>query len=533
MVSEIQKQIQKVLKSAVDIEVVASEKKEFGHYTTNVAFKLAKDLKKSPMEIAKEIESKAKSQKPTVFSKVEALPPGFVNFWLKPEVLHKELKTILKEKKKYGQSHVKSHVSKVNIEFVSANPTGPLTMANGRGGFYGDVLANVLEKAGLDVTREYYVNDAGNQIKLLGESILAESGKIPQKEEYYKGSYIKQLKGKTAEQAAVVLLKEIKVSLKKSGIKHDIWFSEDKNLHKKKELTTTLEFLREKGLTHKKDGAEWLGDNVVIKSDGQPTYFLADVAYHYDKFIKRKFDTAIDIWGADHHGYIARMKHGVQAIGVDPKRLQIVIMQLVRLISGGKEVKMSKRTGEFITLDELIQEVGLDVTRFFFLMHAPETHMDFDMDLAKERSQKNPVYYAQYAYVRSANILVKSKKSKVKSDLSPLKSDSEIRLMQDLVKFPDIVAQTAKDYQVHRLTTYALELARALHNFYERERVIGAGPVRDRARAQARSEGPLGRAVSNGIGNDLQSARLALVLATKIVFENLFDLLGISKPKKM
>ena len=244
MVSEIQKQIQKVLKSAVDIEVVASEKKEFGHYTTNVAFKLAKDLKKSPMEIAKEIESKAKSQKPTVFSKVEALPPGFVNFWLSPKLLQEELKTILKQKNKYGKSKVQSPKSKVNIEFVSANPTGPLTMANGRGGFYGDVLANVLEKAGQKVVREYYVNDAGNQVKLLGESILAAQGKMPQRDEYYKGAYIKKLKGKSAAQAVDVLLKEIKSSLKKAGIIHDVWFSEEKNLRENKALEKVLELFK-------------------------------------------------------------------------------------------------------------------------------------------------------------------------------------------------------------------------------------------------------------------------------------------------
>ncbi|MDP3729316.1 MAG: arginine--tRNA ligase [bacterium] len=528
MINIIEQKIKKAVGGKIAVQVMPAEKEEFGHYTTNVAFKLAGTLKKKPFEIAKELAQKLMDND---FESVEAREPGFINFRLRPRILQEELKTILKQKNKYGESKVKSRKLKVNVEFVSANPTGPLTMANGRGGFFGDVLANVLEKSGQKVTREYYINDAGNQVRLLGESIQAASGKIPKEDEHYKGGYIKKLKGKTPQQAIVVLLKEIQDSLKKSGIIHDVWFSEEKNLRKKKALEKVIELLRKKGLVEEKDGAMWLkrihkafvrpsvmadglglGD-VLIKSDGQPTYFLADVAYHYDKFIKRKFDTAIDIWGADHHGYIARMKHGVQAIGVDPKRLQIIIMQLVRLISGGKEVKMSKRTGEFITLDELIKEVGADATRFFFLMHAPETHMDFDMDLAKERSQKNPVYYAQYAYVRTANILVKSEKSlagqaKVKSNLSVLQSSAEIRLMQELSKFPDIVAQTAKDYQVHRLTTYALELGRALHNFYEKERVVG-------------------------VGGKQESARVSLVSATKIVFENLFNLLGISKPSKM
>ena len=304
-------------------------------------------------------------------------------------------------------------------------------------------------------------------------------------------------------------MKEIQASLKKSGIIHKIWFSEDKNLHKKQELQKTLVMLRGKNKTEKKDGAEWLGDNVLIKSDGQPTYFLADLAYHYDKFVKRKFDLAIDIWGADHHGYIARMKNGVEALGMDPKKLQILITQLVRLIKDGQEVKMSKRTGEFITLDELIQEVGKDVTQFFFLMHSLDTHMDFDLGLAKEHSQKNPVFYVQYAYVRVVNILAKSHKptaKKVNFDL--LKSDSEQKLIKEMAKFRDIILQTAKDYQVNRLTTYVTELARAFHNFYEKERVIDAEP-------------------------ETAQARLALVSATKIALENLFSILGISKPKKM
>jgi len=380
-------------------------------------------------------------------------------------------------------------------------------MANGRGGFYGDVLSNVLESVGHKVTREYYVNDAGNQVRLLGESIKAVEGKIEDKEEYYKGDYIKKLKGKTAKQAIAILLKEIKKSLKKAGINQDVFFSEDKNLHKKDELNKVLKFLKKKKMIVEKDGALWLGDNVLVKSDGNPTYFLADLAYHYDKLIKRKFDLAIDIWGADHHGYISRMKEGVKALGINPDRLEILITQLIRLVSGGKEVRMSKRKGNFVTMDDLINRVGVDVTRFFFLMHSANTHMDFDLDLAKEKSQKNPVYYTQYAYVRCLNILKKGKISN-NSKLELLKSDSEIKLMLELVKFPDIISQTAKDYQVHRLTKYASELARSLHYFYESEKVVG-------------------------VEKDLESARLDLVNVTKIVFENLFKILKISSPKKM
>ena len=276
--------------------------------------------------------------------------PGFLNFYIDHKVLYAAIGAISFRKKLSFSPR-----RKINIEFVSANPTGPLTMANGRGGFCGDVLANILERAGHRVTREYYINDAGNQIKLLGESILASEGKIPDREELYKGEYIKELKGKTAKQAVTVLLKNIKKSLKSAGIKFDVWFSEEQNLHKKKELKKTLEFLLKKKILKEFEGALWLGDPqqggaVLIKSDGSPTYFLADLAYHYDKFIKRKFDIAINIWGADHHGYVARMKGGVGALGVDPGRLQIIIMQLVRLMSGGKEMRMSKRAGNFVTM---------------------------------------------------------------------------------------------------------------------------------------------------------------------------------------
>jgi len=508
MIESIRKELRRVIKEDLDIEVAPSEKEEFGHYSTNVAFKLAPALEKSPFEIAKELAGKLSKAKE--FQKAEAVQPGFVNFWLLPAVLQKEVQKILKEKNKYGQQKAKSKKQKVNLEFVSANPTGPLTMANGRGGFYGDALANVLEKAGHKVTREYYINDAGNQIKLLGESILAAEGKIPEKEEYYKGEYIKKLKGKSAKQASAILLKEIKNSLKSAGIKHDVWFSEDNNLHKKGELKKALEFLKKKRLVEEKDGAQWLGDGVLIKSDGNPTYFLADLAYHYDKFLKRKFDLAIDIWGADHHGYAQRMKKGIESLGVKPEKLKILLTQLVRLVSGGKEVRMSKRKGEFVTMDNLLDEVGADAARFFFLMHSLDTHMDFDLDLAKEKSQKNPVYYAQYALVRCANILRKAKvkSEKLKVNLALLNSNSEVNLMLELIKLPDVLAQTTEDYQVHRLTKYAGDIAKALHNFYEKERVVG-------------------------VEKDLEESRLALVSATKIVLENLFDILGISKPLKM
>ena len=561
-------EIRKILEKAVGKEagqVFISERPEFGNYSTNAAFLLAKDLKKPPLEIAKELvakiekEERGKKKEERLFSKVEAAPPGFVNFWLSPAALQKELVNVLRNtclpagrRKKYEYTKK----AKINIEFISANPTGPLTMANGRGGFLGDVIANVLENVGMKVTREYYINDAGNQIRLLGESILAALGKISAKEEHYRGEYVKKLAGrlrntkdlriyekdteKLGRLAAAELLKQIKKSVKNAGIKFDVWFSEYEELRsssrtnaektrtdaeaiqKGSKIQNVLELLEKKGLIEKKEGAVWLKtsdiadekDRVLVKSNGEPTYFLADIAYHYDKFIKRKFDKAIVIWGADHHGYVARLKSGLKAIGIAPEKLRIIITQLVRLVKKGEEARMSKRKGEFVTLDDLIREVGADAARFFFLMQSPDTHMDFDLELAKERSMKNPVYYAQYAYVRCLSILRKSKiqssKSKTISNakFQNLNSESELNLIRELIKLPYMIQQTAEDYQVNRLTRYVGEIARAFHNFYEKERVIGEP-------------------------KEIMEARLVLVSATQNVLGRVFDILGIDKPKKM
>ena len=394
-------------------------------------------------------------------------------------------------------------------------------MANGRGGFYGDVLANILEAVEHKVTREYYINDAGNQVRLLGESILAAEGNPPaggpDREELYKGEYIKALRGKSAQQATAYLLKQIKASLKKAGISFDMWFSEKNNIHKTQALKKTLNFLQEKKLVQEHEGALWLGvpENdgaVIIKSDGVPTYFLADLAYHYDKFLTRTFDCAINIWGADHHGYVARMKRGVEALGVDSHRLHIIIMQLVRLVSGGKEVRMSKRTGDFVTLDDLLDMVGVDAARWFFLERSPDTHMDFNLDLAKERSKKNPVYYVQYAHARACSILKKSKiknqKSKIQT-INLLQESSELALIKKLLQLPEVVEDIASDYQVQRLPKYAYELARAFTDFYENCRVIDT------------------------TNQELTKARLYLVQAAQKTLSKTLALMGIDAPEAM
>lgn len=479
---ELIKEISGAVGGGVDIKLVEPERLENGDFSTNVAFKvgnaesIAEKLRKS--ELVKEIAVKNK----------------FINIFIKDEALIKELGRGLKFEKKNKN---------INVEFVSANPTGPLTMANGRGGFYGDVLSNVLTKVGYKVTREYYINDAGNQVKLLSESIQAAEGKREAKEEYYKGEYIKELVGKSGEEAVQFLLGGIKKSLKKAGINFDVWFSE-KKLREKNEPEKVLKFLEGKNLIEKKDGAIWLGDAVLVKSDAEYTYLLVDLAYHWNKFFERKFDLGINIWGPDHHGYVKRIKEGLASIGVDSKKLKILITQTVRAISQGKEVKMSKRSGQFVTMDDLLEDFGVDVTRWFFLERALSTHMDFDFDLAKEKSEKNPVYYVQYAYVRMRSILGKSNlEASLPSDF---RDSSERALAVKILRLPELLEDIPKDYQVHSLTTYAYELAQTFSAFYRDVKVIGS---------------------------EREAELLYLVSKTKETLVDVLELLGVSQPEKM
>ena len=529
-----------------DILIEIPENKEHGDYATNVAFALAKVLAKPSQEVAENLAKEINNQKNNDFLKVEARS-GFINFFLSNEHLYIELSEILKKKAKYGSSKNKKSI-KIHLDFISANPTGPLTMGNGRGGFYGDALANILETQGNKVFREYYVNDRGEQILTLGRSIKLAQGvssisktsksdrsptsKIPEVglqemsdfENLYKGEYIEELAKKiskklneseTGQKAAALILKAyLKPAIKKAGIKFDAWFSE-KSLYKGKEYGNIMGDLMRKDLIYEKDGATWfkttqLGDNedrVLIKKTGDETYFMSDILYHFDKIKTRKFNKAIDIWGADHHGYAPRLKAALKAIDIPEDKLEIIISQLVRLVKNGEEMKISKRAGNFITLEELIGEVGLDAARFFFLMYSPNTHMDFDLALAKERSQKNPVYYVQYAHARISSILGKMK-AKNKGNLELLKEKEELNLIKKLVEFPEILEEISKNYEVHHLPRYALELAGGFHNFYEKHRVINED-------------------------KNLTTVRLSLVAATKIVLANALNLLGIKAPDKM
>ena len=522
--ARIKQEITRIMPADVMFSVSIPEQSELGDYSSNVALVLAKHTKRNPKEVAEDLLAKLISppqasqaggqpQLAQWIERVEVAGPGFLNFHIKHDALYAALARCIVQKKPIFAKATTGEAKKICLEFVSANPTGPLTMANGRGGFYGDVLANVLEAAGHNVAREYYINDAGNQIRLLGESISAAEGKIQKREEHYRGTYIEVLKGKTPKQAILYLLKNIKASLKRAGIHFDVWFSEDANLHKLGKLQKTLQFLQKKNAVERREGATWLGEAVLIKSDGAPTYFLGDLAYHYDKFLARKFDVAINIWGADHHGYVARMKRGVEALGVGPDQLHIIIMQLVRLVSGGKEARMSKRAGDFVTLDDLLDMVGVDAARWFFLERSPDTHMDFNLDLAEERSKKNPVYYVQYAHARACSILRKDNR---KSDF-PRKSDflkllvsrEELALIKKILQLPEVVEDVANDYQVQRLPKYAHELAQAFTDFYEHCRVI------------------------NAENQELTKARLYLVKMAQKTLADTLSLMGIKAPQKM
>ena len=517
-----------------EIQVEHPENSAFGDFSTNIALTIQKDIKAPPLKAAESIAEMIlkNDQAKKMISAVEAIAPGFINFKLSGEYLVSQIHEILEEEEDYGNLEL-GKGKKYQIEFVSANPTGPLTLGNARGGFLGDALANVLERTGFDVGREYYLNDVGVQVKILGQSVLAAAGLIPDDAElFYHGDYLKEY-GKSFNLndylekpeelghlvAEEIFNKEIKATLsKRMGIKYDVWFSE-KSLYDSGEYDAALKWLKENRMIYEKDQATWFKssaygddkDRVIKKKDGETTYLASDIPYHKNKF-ERGFDHVINIWGADHHGYVSRMKAAVEALGYGGK-LEIIIVQLVRVIKGGKEFRMSKRKGMYVALDWLLDEVGLDAARFFFLMKSANAHLDFDLDLAKERSAKNPVYYVQYAHARISSILKKVGESGTidtsKVDFTALKHKSELDLIREILKWPEYLEKVARSYEVHLLPYLAIEIAKKLHLFY-----------RDCPVLQAESE-------------ELKVARIALLRATQIVLRNILNTLGISAPDKM
>jgi len=540
----IEKAVKNLYRKEVEVKIERPVEITYGDYATNVAMM----LKKNPQEIAGFIKCRAKRGEeedkvlfaPSILEKVE-VKKGFINFFLSKEYLQKQVKEILKKGDKFGQLKFGKN-QKVQVEFISANPTGPLHIGNGRGAFFGDTISNILEKAGFKVTREYYINDAKNsaQIKELGKTAVGEGVtylndylrlKI-KNQNYIPPHHPPALAGSSAKikkiiqkfknkeniygEAGYLLAQEVQKDIKdfierKLKIKFDNWVSEE-DLYKKNKVDKIFNWLKKQNLIYKKGGADWLktsqyGDKqdwVVIRETGEPTYLLSDIAYHQDKF-DRGFQKIINIWGADHQGHVGKIKAVAKILNYKGD-LDILISQVVRLKGG----KISKRKGEVVTLEWLIDEVDLDAARFFYLMKSLDTQMEFDVELAKERSEKSPVYYVQYANARIHSILAKSKvkSQKSKVNLKLLNHPSELELIKQLIRFPEIIEDTAKDYQIQRVPQYVIDLATVFHQFYRDCLVISDNKA-------------------------LTQARLSLILATKNVLKNTLNLMGVSAPERM
>jgi arginyl-tRNA synthetase len=525
--------------SIPEIVVERPQNPEHGDYASSVSLKLARATGADPITIARGI---ADLITPTSEFTVSVAPPGFINFTLKDEWLTRQVDVILGCGDAYGNIEL-GQGSRVQIEFVSVNPTGPLHVGHGRGAILGSALANVLTSAGYQIEKEYYINDAGNQIDAFRRSIYARyqqclgiDAEMPT--DGYLGNYLVDMareiitkdgdryRGLAQPEAISQLgqiglekmINQIKTDLELLGVIFDVWFSE-RSLYENQHYQTALSLLKQGGYIAEKEGATWfvstaLGedkDNVVLRTDGTPTYFATDIAYHYNKFLERKFDSVIDIWGADHLGHVSRMKAVVGALGIDPERLKVIISQMVTLRRGGELVRISKRSGDIITLRELVEEVGADACRFFFLSRTADSQMDFDLELAKKQSADNPVYYVQYAHARIASILRLAQGKGIDSgdgDVSRLTTEPELTLIRKMLLLPEIVETIARTLEPHHLTYYAQDLATVFHSFYKQCRVVSD----DRA---------------------LTRARLKLVKAAKTVLGRTLHLMGMTAPERM
>lgn len=513
-----------------------------GDLATNVALQLARPLKRKPRELAEAIVS---SLDPPVglIQKIEIAGPGFINFWLSEHAVTDVLRAILVAGDQYGRSTI-GKGRRVNVEFVSANPTGPLHVGHGRGAALGDAIASLLEATGHEVVREFYVNDAGVQIDRLGESVWARLQQAVERHAEvpdggYHGDYVEELASTLLEQegaafadrpAAEALLQcrdfavraqraEQDRDLAEFGVRFDVVYHE-RQLYREGLLEDTLADLAGRNLTYERDGALWLStsahgdskDRVLRKRDGTYTYFLPDIAYHRTKYA-RQFDLAIDVWGADHHGYIARMTAALRALGMPETFFRVVLVQLVRVMRQGEEVRFSKRAGDFVSLRELFEETGVDAARYFFLMRRGDSQFVFDVDLATTQSEENPVYYVQYAHTRMAGIfrtagLEPTAWNPDAADLAVLTEQEELDLIKQLGAYPSIVEKSAEFLEPHRVIAYLEELARLVNGWYHRHRVLGVGP-------------------------ELEQARLVLARGVQIVLANGLHLLGITAPERM
>lgn len=508
-----------------------------GDYSTNVALLLSKRLKKSPKEIANEIVSNLEIDN-SIVEKIDIAGPGFINFYFSPSFVPNILSQILQENENFGKS-IKHRGKKALVEFVSANPTGPLTVGHGRNAVIGDTIANMLEWIGYDVEREYYFNNAGRQMRVLGDSVrlryLELLGKnIDFPEDYYQGEYIKEIaenlknefgdtltneeaEGKFKQAAEKEIFSDINKTFSKIGIKFNRYFNEN-TLYEDGKISDLLNDFKKKNLSYEKDGAVWLklselgndSDKVIVKSTGEPTYRLPDIAYHITKF-ERGYDLMVDLFGSDHNATYPDVLAGLRALGYDSNKVKVLIHQFVTIMQKGEIVKMSTRKANYITLDELIDEVGSDVVRYFFIMRSMSSHLNFDLDLAKKQSDENPVFYLQYAHARIASILRMAKEENISGSLDNLNlltTPEEQNLIKKLYEFPEEIIYSAENFEPHKITSYLEELASLFHKFYTVCRIIGSE-------------------------NNLASARISLITAVQKVLKNGLTILGLTAPEKM
>lgn len=517
------------------------KQREFGDLATNVAMVWAKKAKKAPRLIAEAI-LKNLEDPDGIIARSEIAGPGFLNFTFAPKFYYQRLREIVASpdaRPDLGRGR------KVQVEFASVNPTGPLHVGHGRVAVIGDVLARLHEAAGFHVQREYYVNDAGKQMENLGRSVWARyrevfGEKVEFPEDGYPGDYVKEIAEEIKRQygteflnasadAAVEFFREygghsllntIRRQLSEFGIQFDSFFSE-RGLRERSEVVQSMDLLRGHGLLYAQEGAEWFRstqfgddkDRPVIKSDGELTYFASDIAYHRNKY-EREFDKLINVWGADHHGYVGRLKAAMAGLGYDPNKLQVVLVQMVQLTRGGEPVRMGKRTGEFVSLEEVLEEVGRDAARFFFLMRKSDSHLDFDLDLAKRQSSDNPVFYVQYAHARVASVFEQARKSDLSIadraliPVERLELAEELDLIRTVIQLDDVIEESLRELEPHRLIFYLLELAGEFHRYYNRHRIISD------------DEG-------------LSRARLLLVQNVQRTIRRGLDILGVDAPLRM
>ncbi|MFH1581831.1 MAG: arginine--tRNA ligase [Pseudomonadota bacterium] len=526
-----------------DVEVDAPRIEFHGDFSTNVAMVMASIQKMQPKRIAEAIIKNIEDPK-KVIAKTEIAGPGFINFFINSLSWHPVLRRVHEEDDRYGASDI-GRGSKIQVEFVSSNPTGPLHVGHGRGAAVGDAVANILLFCGYDVEKEYYINDSGRQINTLGRSVflryrqlLGENIEFP--DDCYQGDYIRDLAGRIKEDKGRVFLDQkedeavfycaqfaakniivgIRDDLKSFGVEFDNWFSEQ-SLYDSGKVDKVLNDFRSRDIIYEKDGAHWFKttgfgdekDRVVVRNNGQATYFASDIAYHRDKF-DRGFERVIDIWGADHHGYIPRIKASIEAAGYSKDRFDVILVQLVNLLRGGEPVAMSTRAGEFITLKDVIDEVGTDAARFIFLTRHHESPLDFDLELAKKKTNENPVFYVQYVHARISSIIRKGREKGIKDigwdekAIAMLKETEEINLIKSMDSYPEMVRLSAEFMEPHRITFYLMNLASSFHAYYNKHRVLIDDPL-------------------------LTGARLYLVVAVKKVIKNGLTLLGVSAPEKM